>query len=334
MRRIFKKGSVAVVILFFLATTVTTVSTSAPGGNKNVSGSNSESVILTLRLRTSEESGSCELCETKLTIQEFKFVHKEIKSLHEKLSAIDDPIEAQKLVERILDVLRNFSILPKTFTLKNLTELVEDIGEGMLSLNQINTCSATDEYDDSSPLFVPGRPYLSIGPSVFAYICPLGTTKPFGLSPNGFVAEPIVGLTKINIKLNATGIYINKTGPNPFVHNSTILISAPLWKDIWGLFGEKSWVNYTEMHLIGFYYAEIIIGHSMAFGFAWPDVIMGGSLKPQFIIGSFWYLGGFTFPISLTLYNTWPEPWTVLMDIGIVPSLVGSVTIPLRFPSG
>jgi hypothetical protein len=273
------------------------------------------------RIDNIDYKNSHTIYEVKLSKEEARDVNEKIKSVDAKFATVDKFDELEKIAKEKLKILRDFELLPPSFTLENLSQLTGEIGEEITirHRDKANPPVATSNW-------TPGYPFIGVGPSVFAYICPWGTVKPLGISPAGLIAVNITPIIKINIHMNYTGIYVNSTGP--IIKDRSLKIQGPMWKSIWTK--NDSWVNFTEMHLVGFYYGELIIGHTVAFGFAYPDIMNLPKVRP--IKGSFWYLGIFPIPISFTLYQTWPEPWTVIIDAGIVPSLFASVIIPFWFP--
>jgi len=255
--------------------------------------------------------------EIQMTEEESIQFMEKIDAINQKLSSVRDPDELLNLGKQKLSILRDYNILPSEFTIDNINNLSEEIGNGLLKSSSNFSLNR-----------VWGTPYIAPLPSVFSYICFLGTTKPWGYSDNGFVASPIIKLSRIHITLNYTGIFINSTGPWPIIKNQSLIITNSIWQSIWTILGGNA--NYTEMHMIGFYYAELLVGHGFSIGFAAPNYMDPQSTTRKFA-GSFYYMGGVTFPISFTLYQTVPTPWTALLDVGIIFSLF-SVIFPFWIP--
>lgn len=352
-KEIIKKVLVAVVVLLFLSTAfVTAVPNVKITEEKNIvektgSGSfdeESELVTFAFELTTannyqSENYGgwSCSnngggisratVYEIQLTKYEADCLTDKIELLDKKLSTTDDHMERVKLVEQKLSILKDYGVLPSEFTLENLGELVMEIGEAFISpLHKKISLHSTNFEAPPSIKWIPGRPFIGIGPTIFAYVSPLGTTYPFGFSPAGLRA---IGLPPsiINAKLNSSGIFINCS--NCYILQSQeIIIDSPFWKSIWNISGNDSWINVTEIHAAGYYHAELLIGHSVNFGFVWS--LFPNPFKVRFLAGSFYYVGAPTIPISFTLYKTYPAPWTVLLDVGIIIS-GSAVIIPFWF---
>lgn len=254
--------------------------------------------------------------EIQMTEEESIQLKEKIDAIDQKLSSVRDPDELLNLGKQKLSVLRDYNILPSEFTIDNLYKLSEEIGNGLLKSSS-----------NSSSKWVLGSPYIAPLPSVFSYICLLGTTKPYGWG-DGPVASPIIKTSRINITVNYTGIFINSTGPWKIIKNQSLIITNPIWQSIWTLIG--GYAKYTEMHGAGFYFAEILVGHGVSIGFASPTYMDPQSTTRKFV-GSFYYMGAITFPISFTLYQTVPAPWTALLDVGIIFSLF-SVIFPFWIP--
>ena len=259
--------------------------------------------------------------ETEIPYSSAVKIFERINEIDNAIKTSNNSSEIEKLFREKLKILRESNILPPEFTLENISSLATEMGKGLSA--------------ESKTIGIqPGLPYVSMGPSVFVTLNPFGTIKPIGVSPDGFIGSKIVNITKTYIKMNISGIYVHSKGPYPFIRDQEWKTDNPLWQAIWKIINNKrgntTYTNITEMHLMGFYYAEIIIGHTVSFGFAWPGFPDYTKSRP--IIGSFWYFGAFTFPISFTVYQTWPQPWTVLLDFGIVPSLFASVIIPFWIP--
>ena len=258
--------------------------------------------------------------ESQLTEDQAVQLKKEIEAIDQKILATKNPDELKILGEQKLTILRDYNLIPDTFTIDNLNKLTEEIGKGLRKAFSANSTVPNKR--------ILGNPYISVGPSVFAYISLWGFTKPFGFSPNGSYGSPIIKLSKINLQFNYTGIYVNVTGPFPILHNGYIEINNSMWKSLWANYKDQ-WLNYTEYHLMTFYYGELMIGRCISFGYAFPDFYNPPSRN---IVGSFFYFGSPTFPISMTLYQTWPQPPTVLLDFNIVTSLFFSVILPFWYP--
>jgi len=277
--------------------------------------------------------------EYNIPIFEFNLSKEESEEMERKLADLDKKIENstdlnefEKYLEEKIDVLRSFGVLPKFFSLENLTQLVlpkffslenltQLVYEVSISIKQNNPDPSTTQ----TPIFNSGLPFVGMGPGVFAYVSPLGTTTPIGLW-NITYWRAVGTLYQINITVNSSGIFI--TSNSPFVKDRSIKINGPTWKAFWELFGENNWVNYTEMNGYGVYMIEALIGHSISYSIAWSFF---PNPKPRIMMGSFYYFGGPTLPLSFTLYKTYPVPWTVVMDIGIVFSLLGQIIFPFWY---
>lgn len=277
-------------------------------------------------LHSSKETDNYGLYDVTLTEDESKKFENELGKIDVQISKEKDFKKFEDLARQKLEILRNYSLLPKEFTIENFSDLTRQIGEGMRIFNSENS----NEYPESGGIRI-GTPFVGMGPSVFSYITLFGTVTPYGFSPNGLEAVPVWPVNQTDITLNSTGIFWNGTGP--MMAKGEIEIHNRMWEY---LFPSDSDIhtNFTEMHGIGMYYGHIILGHTVVLGLAFPDVIgrmTGGSLlKP--IIGSFYYLGMLTLPFSFTLYKTWPRPWTTIIDFGIVPSVAASIILPFWFP--
>jgi hypothetical protein len=261
-----------------------------------------------------------------LPIFEFELSKEESKEMEQKISVVDHKIENsttqkgfEENLEEKIDILRSYGCLPSFFSLENLTQLVYEIS------NSINQNKNSDYSTTQVPLFQSGLPYVGIGPGVFAYVSPLGTTTPFGLW-NMTHWRAVGVMYQTNVTINYSGIYI--TSNSPLIKNRYIEINGPIWKSMWELLGEDGWVNFTEMNAYGIYMIEALIGHAISYSIAWSPF---PNPKPRIMIGSFYYFGGPTIPLSFTLYKTHPVPWTTVLDIGIVFSLLGQIIFPFWY---
>jgi hypothetical protein len=277
-------------------------------------------LVLNIPANKISTDGKNILYETELTEDEAVQLKSEIGLIDQKILAVKNSDELKILSEQKLTILRDYNLIPDTFTIDNLNKLTEEIGNG-LRLGSLDNTSARSRW-------TPGFPYVGLGPTVFSYFCLWGLTKPFGWSPLGTTATPIIKLSKINSHWNYSGIFINVSGPFPIIKNQSLKIDNPMWQSLWEI-NEDGWINYTEMHAMGFYSGQLLIGHTVSIGFAFPDYL---DPPTRSILGSFWYFGSPTFPISFTLYQTYPEPPTVIIDIGIVTSLAFSIILPFWFP--
>lgn len=266
------------------------------------------------------------LYNVTLIEDESKKFENEIGKIDEQMSKEKDLRKYEDLTRQKLEVLRNYNILPKEFTIENFSDLTRQIGESISILN----LKGPSNSPNSMGLKI-GTPFVSVGPSVFSYITGFGTVTPAGFSPAGPRALEIWGLNETEIILNSTGIFWKGTGP--ILAEGKVKIQNRIWEYLFPI-NETRYVNYTEMHAMGMYYGHLLLGHTFAVGFAFPNYVgrlTGTSLiKP--IIGSFYYLGMVTFPLSFTIYKTWPQPWTTIIDFGIVPSLLASIILPFWFP--
>jgi len=323
-----KKKKIAVgIVLLFLST-----------GILNATSLSANEQVITRTVNPSLEEGVLDSEDTvsytfdfgqknnglNLPISEIKMSRSDSFEMEQKLLEIDQKLENTKnhkdfenLLNEKIGILISYGCLPSFFSLENLTALTNEISGSIYE----NSISSSPEFPDSTL----GFPYLGVGPGLFAYISPLGTTTPFGLwNLTHWGAVGIVNET--NITINHSGIYIRST--SVWFEDRHIEITGPIWTALWEFIGEEKWINYMAMHGIAAYMIEALIGHTTSWSIAWSSF---PHPEPRKMAGSFYYFGGPTIPISFTLYKTHPKPWTTVLDIGFIFSLIGQVIFPFWF---
>lgn len=254
--------------------------------------------------------------EVNLTESEANTLLNAVESLKKQMPNVQSPGDKLNFIEQEIGILRNAGILPTSFTIENILEISEAMGKIF-----------TDALDNpqgnrSQTTWTWGEPYVGVFCSTFAYFAPFGTTFPYGWG-NKTAAIEIIHLKEITIHMNRTGIHINSTGP--LIKNQSIIIDNPLWHDLFG----DDWTNLTIDWGLGFYYWQVLIGHSVAFGVV--KSVIPNPMDWRAITGPFWSVFLLSFPFSYTVYKTYPKPTTVILDVGIIEALGGSIILPFWF---
>lgn len=239
-----------------------------------------------------------------------------------------------------LALYREYNILPDCFTYQNLSDFIDQITTSFsIKINQRKVLTT-----DSGLTLNVAAPF-----SVLSYVNVFGSVKPIGLSYSDdgvfFSAIPVVGnLTILNITLNRTGWYIKAESipESPFFsrlleYEISWKIDGPIWSFIWkNLDDEDDYVQFKSFFGIGFYnFFHVLIGNAITLGsFSGPQ--LDGRLRQfklnQPFFGNFIWAGApFTMPFSFTLYKTYPVPWTVGLEIGVIPTLGISVLSSLLY---
>ena len=261
--------------------------------------------------------------DSNMLISEVKLSEEESIEMEEKIKEIDNKLKQAKSQEEFLtylkeklNILISYGVLPSFFSFENLTKLVYEIS------NSFNDYKNERPNPLQLPKFLSGMPYVGMGPGVFAYISPLGTTTPKGVW-NITYWRAIGIMFQTNVKINHSGIFIS--GDSPIIKDRNIQINGPIWQSIWKAMDDNGFINYSLMSGYGMYMLEMLIGHTISASIAWSSFPMP---MPKVMAGSFYYFGGPTIPLSFTVYKTYPRPWTTILDIGIVFSIMGQIIFP------
>jgi len=301
---------------------------------KSIDEKTNFSVVLNIGDKNNLEN-SIKIVDISISNEESDSLFEELNMINDKMLASNDLDESAVLMEQALNLLYDYDMIPSALTMDNMSKLILEIGNS-ISNNRYNDVLINDDYE--TPGRVQGKPFVGIGPGVFSYVSLLGTVTPYGLW-NLTTFRAVGNLSTIDIKMNKTGIYLYTDGPllkpifDAYLDDGTLLtIHGPIWQSLWNFIGENQHRNYTEMHGIGVYMVHAIIGHSISYAIAASLYNLMDSTLIRPIIGSFYFFGAPTIPISITLYKTHPIPWTTVVDIGIVFSMLGQVIIPFWYP--
>ena len=371
-KEIIKKVLVAVVVLLFLSTAfVAAVPNIKITEEKNMiektgSGSWDESqenvtFALTLNIpytyedenheestlnhKINEEIHGCKLYEITITGEKAKYITEQIEFLDDKILTTKDSMELMSLTEQKLDLLIGAGVLPSVFSLENFSNSIAKVGE----IFQKNGNFSTNWNPDFPPLPIFGRPFIGLLPGVFGFISPLGTVSPWGftlgnLSKFPFIRPGALGLLReVELHVNESGIYVSTDSLllealfKNFLEDDGLL-SLPygtFWQSIWKTISDMDGSgdahrNWTIMAGGGFYLAEILIGHSFMVGFAWS--VLPNPLNLRMFLGTLYYMGSLTFPLSFTLYRTHPRPWIVTIDAGLIAHGLSCAILPVYVP--
>ncbi|RLF56597.1 MAG: hypothetical protein DRN27_09385 [Thermoplasmata archaeon] len=270
-----------------------------------------------LRFNHQEICPDIPILEVELTKEESYEMEQKLFEIDKKLEGSSNQKEFDHYLQKKLDILVEYNCLPSFFSLENITGLTYEIASAFGHQGNENSVSQIP------PILKKCFPFIGVGPGVFTYVSPLGSTTPFGIfNLTYWRAKGFVG--QVNMTLNATGIHI--TGDS--IQERHYKIDGPIWQTLWGSGREEGWLNLTEMHVFAMYMIEIMVGHTISWSMACSAL---PSPKPKIMAGSFYYFGGPTFPISFTFYKTYPTPWTVMLDIGIIFSLLGQMVLPFWY---
>lgn len=255
--------------------------------------------------------------EKEMSRQDSLEMEQKLTEIDQKLKNTDNKHDFVIFLNEKMNILKSYGCLPSFYSLENLTQLTYEIS------NSIN--KHAESLSNQFPRSISGFPFLGVGPGVFTYVSPLGTTTPLGLWNMTYWGA--VGIMyETNVTMNYSGVYI--TSESPFIADRYFEINGPMWQLMWESVGEGNWIDMKMMNAYGVYMIEALIGHTTSWSIAWSSF---PNPKPRLMAGSFYYFGGPTIPLSFTLYRTHPKPWTTLLDIGIVFSLLGQVIFPFWF---
>ena len=257
-----------------------------------------------------------------------------------------NPDKNKEYSEEALEVYREYSILPECFTYENISDFIKQITTSFsIKISDKIVFNNKTPLLESSGLTLNGAILFS----VLSYINVFGSVKPFGFSysDKGFFITALPGLrnlTILNIVINSTGWYIKAESlpDHPLFlrlleYEISWKIDGPIWNFIWkNLDGDDDYIQFKSFFGIGIYnFFHGLLGNAITLGaFSGPQIDgrLGQFKMNQPFLGNFIWAGTpFTLPFSFTLYKTHPVPWTVAMEIGVVPTLGISVLTSLLY---
>lgn len=298
---------------------------------------------------TSEKEEGC----NKLTISSVNLEREVAIEFEKKLSKIKNAANhvsnSEKIKEysrKALDLYMEYNILPECFTYENISDFINQITTSF-SIKISGKANNDDKemlLDDSGLTLNGAAPF-----SVLSYCNIFGSVKPFGLSysDDGIFLTALPGLrnlTILNVIINSTGWYIEAESlpehplfPRLLEYEISWKIDGPIWSFIWkNLDDEDDYIQFKTFFGIGIYnFFHGLLGNAITLGaFSGPQIDgKEGQFKlNQPFLGNFIWVGvPFTVPFSFTLYKTYPVPWTVGLEIGVVPTLGISVLVSLLY---
>lgn len=285
--------------------------------------------------------------ENSVTLYEFELPIADAESLQEQVDLIDHQMKIEKnpenmknLANQKLQLYMDYNILPMGFTYENLSIFLEEIATSFLNTFQhdvdFNT-TYTKQTKSSGGLTL----NFAAPASCLAYFTLAGVVTPKGvcIGSDGimFNAIPIINMSIINVTVNATGVYFSNISlsDNGFGFGRLLeqvgpfKFGGPIWAKIW----EKRVENDPNAHLeyrmfwalAHYNFIHALIGNAITLGVFAGLQLDGRDLTPklaQFYLGNFVWVGSpWTFPFSFTIYRSWPQPWTVSFDLGVVPCI-------------
>ncbi len=270
-------------------------------------------------------------------------LEKQLNEIKSQLKIEKNPQKIKELTDKALKLYVTYGVLPKCFTYVNITNFIEELstsftksfvesGNKKVDLLPADSDSYKTQEDNGSSLTL----NFAAPVSCLSYFSLLGTVNPFGISHlDGKIfpyAIKLMNMTIINVTLNSTGIFIENEslpdigfGLGKWLENiGPILLTGKIWQSIWEKYPDYEYRQYKMFWTTALYnFIEILVGNAISSGMFTGLQLDGrdGEIKlNQRFVGNFLWVGSpYTLPFSFTLYKTWPQPWTVALEIGVVP---------------
>lgn len=282
-----------------------------------------------------------------LTYEEAVEFEKQFVKLKEKFKEEKDLTRIKEYTDLALNLYHNYSILPDCFTYENITDFMEQFTTSYcLALSKKNSIDRKTSSNLPTPdilqanntrrfLFNFGLPI-----NILSFFTIFGSVNPFGVYSDQldnkfyFIPKAIWNLSMINVTANKTGIYldIEKIREDNFIEDLfewpiAFPFDGPLWNWLWKDALNESYRQWKMAYLVSICYPfYLLLGNAISYGilagpqFDTREYIV--KMKDRFT-GNFIYLAlPWILPYGFTLYTTYPEPWTIKLDIGAVGSIL------------